>query len=103
MINSYLFESIDDAIYEDDYTYYYDDIEEDKNYDSNEVPVLDQVQMLELGLLTGTYSVDSLYEGDGEEQEEEEKYHSNETSTVEVPVLDYGNMGCRVSKGGIQI
>ena len=52
MINSYLFESINDAIYEDDYTYYYDDIEEEKNYDSNEVPVLDQVQMLELGLLT---------------------------------------------------
>ena len=52
MINSYLFKSIDDAIYEDDYTYYYDEIEEKEKYDSNEVPVLDQVQMLELGLLT---------------------------------------------------
>ena len=61
MINSYLFKSIDDAIYEDDYTYYYDEIEEKEKYDSNEVPVLDQAQMLELGLLTGTYSVDSLY------------------------------------------
>ena len=78
MINSYYFKSIDDAIYEDDYTYYYDEIEEKEKYDSNEVPVLDQVQMLELGLLTGTYSVDSLYEG------------------------EYGNTGCEEFRWGVQ-
>ena len=70
MINSYLFKSIDDAIYEDDYTYYYDEIEEKEKYDSKQVPVavLDQVQMLELGLLTGAYSVDSLYGNTGCEE-----------------------------------
>ena len=68
MINSYLFKSIDDAIYEDDYTYYYDELEEKEKYDSNEVPVLDQVQMLELGLLTGTYGVDPLYGSTGCEE-----------------------------------
>ena len=60
MISSlvYFIQANDVGIYEDDYAYYYDDegLQQDFAIENEtttvEVPVLDEVQMLELGLLT---------------------------------------------------